>query len=286
MREIYGIAANKGDAEDVDMATTRKTLLKNITDAMNPMMMAIKPILHPIQLQLRQVVIAVRIAKSIVMWHETYYAFWISLACFVLSFAALWVPWSFIIRWTSRLLAWGLLGPWMAFVDRLYFADKPNMTEEERNAIIQHRVRSRYDAIAKAATDHQIRKERAIKQKNMSKYMFGNFTLRVPRFSEDVFLDKPLPASFSKRSDAPKVSIVDRKYGQRLTGDMIPMRQIQQKEHDEAPHRKKNVVFRTVGGTAHLMERSILRTGEHIPLMNRMFKKKAQDADSSQKKTL
>ena len=54
--------------------------------------------------------------------------------------------------------------------------------------------------------------------------------LRVPLLKEDLLWDDPLPSStavpFNPKKAAP-INIIQRKWGQRLTGDMIPIRYVQ-----------------------------------------------------------
>lgn len=214
-------------AADVDIATKKGGLLKNLS--VNPL----KPVLHPIQLQLKDVVVALRVGKSILLWEETYYAFWIVTFSFVASVLTIWIPWGFLIRWTLRIAAWVFLGPWMAIVDRIHFRGKPNMTAEEKEAVVKERLKSRYTDVIEAASNFRLRSERAVKLKAMKKYMFGKFLLRVPRFSEELYTDTPLPDSSATPYDADHAEAIvvkDRKYGQHLDGDMIPMRDIQAAE--------------------------------------------------------
>lgn len=58
-------------------------------------------------------------------------AFWLNLGCLVLAVSLL-IPWFFLIRWTSRIVVWTALGPWMRVVDIFYYTPMENMTEEER----------------------------------------------------------------------------------------------------------------------------------------------------------
>ena len=57
-------------------------------------------------------------------------AFWLTLGCLVLAVSLL-IPWFFLIRWTSRMVVWTALGPWMRVVDIFYYTPMENMTEEE-----------------------------------------------------------------------------------------------------------------------------------------------------------
>jgi hypothetical protein len=211
----------------VDITTKKGGLLEKIS--VNPL----KGVLHPIQLQLKEIVIALRIATSIVLWEETFYAFWIVTISFAVSVVMILIPWGLLLRWLFRIAAWIFLGPWMIIVDRLYFRDKPNMTDEEKKALFKERLRLKYVKTVEAASNYHVKNERAHKLKAMKKYMFGKYLIRVPRFREALYQDIPLPESSAKpyvASDAEAIVITDRKYGQNLSGDMVPQRDIQAAE--------------------------------------------------------
>lgn len=213
------------EQEEEDVSTSKDAgLLSNLS--VNPL----KPVLYPIQLQLKQAVVYIRIAKSIILWDETFTAFWITTASFAASLVLFWIPFGFLIRWSLRIVAFCVLGPWMALVDRWYFREKPGLTDAEKDAIVRQRLRTQVESAVLAAANYQIRKERTKKLKDMTKYLFGKFTLSVPRFCEDNFRDKPLPESYADPHDPdryPPVTIAERVYGQRLSGDMIPKREVQ-----------------------------------------------------------
>jgi len=97
----------EAEAEEEDTATKKAGIFKHLN--VNPL----KPVLHPIQLQLRELAVGIRIVKSIVMWEESYFAFWITTASFFGSFVLFWIPFGFLIRWTMRVAAFVVLGPWM-----------------------------------------------------------------------------------------------------------------------------------------------------------------------------
>ncbi|GKY95063.1 hypothetical protein MPSEU_000470500 [Mayamaea pseudoterrestris] len=230
-KKRLGVVVDDAEAEDAEIVNShRNNILSKVKDLVNPMTLTVKPVLHPIQLKLRSVIIGLRITKSIIMWDDFYYAWWITFFCFAISIMLVWIPWGWMMRWLLRVIAWVGFGPWMMLVDQKYFAENPDMTEKEREELIRKKVETRYDAVIKAASDYQVRKERIIKLKSMSTYMFGRFHLRVPRFNEDLITINPLPESYAKAYDpskAPPIHFVDHKYGQRLEGDMIPMRDIQ-----------------------------------------------------------
>lgn len=252
--------------EEDDVSSSGKGgLLQNLN--VNPL----KPVLYPIQLQLHQVVVYLRIAKSIVLWDETYFAFWITFGCFTASLVLFLIPFGFLLRWSLRVIVFLVLGPWMALVDRWYFRENPNLTAEEKDAIVRQRMRSRYETLMLAASNFQIRKERATKLRSMTKYMFGKFTLRVPRFCEDSFRDTPLPESYAvpfDKANAPTIEIAERKYGQRLSGDMIPKREVQVAAScKRQPRPSRNRILPFAGATDAVAE----KVSERVPLLGRVL---------------
>jgi hypothetical protein len=212
--------------EEDDMATAKTSAFKKFAGSVNPL----KPILHPIQLQLRGYAVSLRILKSVVLWEDKYYSFWITVACFVGSVAIIWIPFGFILRWLFRIIALLAFGPWMAIVDHYYFKGVLNLTDEEHAKLLEERFQSAYAEAVELAMNNQIKKERAFKLKSMKEFMFGRFLLAMPRFCEETFRDVPLPESFARpfpESEASQVIIAEKKYGQNLSGDMIPIREIQ-----------------------------------------------------------
>lgn len=190
----------------------------------------LRPILFPIQQQLRDIVVILRIARCIFTWNEAYYAFWITTACFALSLAFLFIPWTFLWRWLLRILVLVGLGPWMAIVDKKYFTKEPQLTERDRDEAFEKRLKNRYDEVLLSSKNYFQRKERAMKLKAMKKYLFGNRTLKVPIVCEDLFPDTPLPSSSCSPFDplaCDPIEMAHVKFGQTLKGDMIPQREIQ-----------------------------------------------------------
>ena len=290
-KKRLGVVVDDAGAEDADITEShRGNIFSKVKDFVNPMTLTVKPVLHPIQLKLRGLIINLRIVKSIVLWNDFYYAFWIALASFAVSILLIWVPWDWIMRWLLRLVAWVGFGPWMMLVDKKYFAENPDLTDKDRDELIRKKVETRYEAVIKAASEYQIRKERIVKLKSMSTYMFGRFHLRVPRFNEDLFSVAPLPESYAMPYDPSKAMshhVVDRKYGQRLEGDMIPMRDIQiaakkasvtkKQRRSLLPGRAGKMLGRFRKGVEPLERRvaDSIAEGEHfltdkVPLLGRM----------------
>ena len=184
----------------------------------------LKPILFPLQKHLEQACVAVRIARSLVTWEEPIYAFWIVLACMGGGLVLAFVPWGFILHWCFTISVWVFLGPWMKLAD--IFLMKKKSTEEEREEV-RARMREKYKELLASATHRQTKKEDLTKLKQMKRYMFGKFLAAVPRFKQARHIDTPLSSSHASPHVADtddSIDIVCRKYGQHLTGDMIPTR--------------------------------------------------------------
>ena len=295
LQEELGEELGEAEAEVEDIITTVegrfKELNVNPLDNVDPLnnVNPLKPVLYPIQLQLHKAVIGMRISRSILLWEESYYAFWIATVSFVVSVAVIWIPWGLLFCWLFRISVWLFLGPWMAIVDRIYFRAKPDMIDADENvevkdedAEVKAHLKStdmevpvsstsyffvlkdramklkdtthfvlglmfgrfrfvldlfadmalliRYMKCFSTGSGYHVLRERAVKDKDMKRYMYGKFLLRVPRFDEDLFADEPLPESRACPHDpltAGPISITRRKYGQALIGDMIPQRDIQ-----------------------------------------------------------
>lgn len=129
----------------------------------------------------------------------------------------------FILRWIFRVCVWVLLGPWMKLVDWFYM-QKPRTTEEEQKEV-EARLKSRYKELLAVAAQRQTVREEKTKLKDMKRYMFGKYLAVIPRFKQSRYVDCPLPASHASpfvATTSYSYDIVCRKYGQFLSGDMIP----------------------------------------------------------------
>ena len=194
----------------------------------------IKAALFPVQLLLGVACRKIRFVRHIVTWEESYFAFWITTASILLSVASLFVPWFWILKWTSRLVVWTVFGPWMKLLDIYYFSavDEPESEEQvklkEQQAALKRRL-----AATEAASRARIIRENAAKMKVMKKFMFGKFGMKIPILKEDRYADRPLPQSSATPYKAKNLSLAEvamqdagynrtRLPGQNLVGDMIP----------------------------------------------------------------
>jgi hypothetical protein len=180
-------------------------------------------VMLPIQRILGQICKAFRIVSSIVMWDESIYAFLLVNACLAIGTIFLFVPWSYFIRWTVRIVVWTFLGPWMKLVDIFYvqylIAGQLNETEA-----LKRLAKIKTEQISMAREAIMLKKELIVKTRAMKTYMFGKFITRVPQFKEYRFRDVPRHESTAtplKTKPGP-VIIFKKSLGQTLVGDMIP----------------------------------------------------------------
>lgn len=93
---------------DVDNIATKAA--EGLADSLN--VSPLKPILHPVQLKLRRIVLTCRFTSKFFLWKETYYAFWITTFSFFACALVALVPWGVVLRWVIRVSLVVMLGPW------------------------------------------------------------------------------------------------------------------------------------------------------------------------------
>ena len=193
----------------------------------------LRAVLAPLQGYIGLLCDTLRVVRDVVSWEESYIAFWVTAGCFVASFVCLFVPWFFIIRWTSRILAWTLLGPWMRAVDIYFYSKIENMTEEEIQKAREEMLEKRRLRTEEAALAAKIAREEAAKLKEMKKFLFGKFIMKFPTLKVDRWRDYPLPESTAEAYKAKPLDLASlamkeagfhrlRVPGQQLHGSMIP----------------------------------------------------------------
>lgn len=222
--EAYIQAETSKLEEEVDITTKARGGLSSLTLA------PFRGILLPLQQILHAVCITLRVSHSVVIWRDSFVAFWLATICFVATMILIWIPWGFIISWTFKIVVWVFLGPWMKLVDICYVKRKLSKEEAERKKEdLAQKFHARYDMLIGESLARKLRKESALKMKDMKKYMYGKFLMRVPVYKEERFFDDPNPESFAEPFDGSKfgeIHVVARKYGQMLKGDMIPERYV------------------------------------------------------------
>lgn len=193
----------------------------------------IKSVVHPYQLLLGGVCRALRFVKNIITWEESYFAFWVASGSAVLAIACLFVPWFWIIRWTSRITVWTLFGPWMKLVDIFYISTLVPESEGERKTRQSKEKLQKRLMTDEAKAQARLVREDTAKMKKMKKYMYGKFSLKIPTIKEERFVDRPLPESSAVPYQKKAMSLAElamqeagynrtRLPGQNLVGDMIP----------------------------------------------------------------
>jgi len=218
---------------------------------LTPMAVA-KKYLYPIQQTMIIVCEVVRFVRNIILWEEPIYSFWITMISFILSVLFYFVPWAFIVRWFSRLVAWALFGPWMKLLDTSGSPDSEELKEEAYRS-------TRRKAMQKTIAENRIKNELLIKLRDFKQYFFGKFLTKVPILKLDRYVDFPLPSSSAEsivKEDGATLAEAalaeadkedHREAGQRLKGLMIP----KVAEAEESSN-TGNVVSR----------KSLLRTGD------------------------
>jgi hypothetical protein len=114
-----------------------------------------------------------RLIKIIVTWEEGVVSFWITAGFLLAGIVSLLLPWTFLLTWTGRLIVWGLLGPQMKVVDLILHANKKN------DATLRELI-EKFDVQSKIA---RIRREEALKLKDMKCLAFGEYSIQVPSFN-------------------------------------------------------------------------------------------------------
>jgi hypothetical protein len=193
----------------------------------------IKAALFPVQQLVGVVCRKLRFVKNIIIWEESYFSFWIANGCMILAVASLFVPWFWLILWTSRVVAWVLFGPLMKLVDIFYVSTlKPETEDEIARRKMQERLKRRL-LTTEAAERARIIREDAAKMKVMKQFMFGKFGMHIPLLKEDRYVDRPLPQSSAMPHKTKALTLAElamqeagynrtRLPGQNLFGDMIP----------------------------------------------------------------
>lgn len=192
-----------------------------------------KPILFPVQQNLAMICRYLRHVKYVIFWEECYISFWVVTGCLILAVIFLFVPWLFIMKWTFRIVAWTIFGPWMKLVDVYYVSKIQPPSEEELEQRKERERAKRRLATSNAVTEARIKREQIVKTNAFKKFMFGKYVTRVPVLKEDRYRDLPLPESMAHpyRPDLiplSELAMQDAGYrrsrlpGQHLVGDMIP----------------------------------------------------------------
>ena len=114
-----------------------------------------------------------RFMKIILTWEESFVSFWITATFLGAGGVTMFLPWQFILTWTSRFVVWGFLGPHMKFVD-LYFRANSKADENVKRLVQNFDVQSNMA---------RLRREEAVKAKEIKAIAFGDYSIQVPSFN-------------------------------------------------------------------------------------------------------
>lgn len=152
--------------------------------------------------------------KSIIIWEESLTSFWITTICLAAGFIGLLLPWRFILYHGGRIVVWGFMGPQMRLVDE-FLRSSSDADKEKSDMFFQKQRRLA-----------RIRREEAVKLKDMKCLAFGDYVTLIPSFNLPKHYDRALHTSSAiyvppeeKQKDLPATS---RLPGQNLHGIMIP----------------------------------------------------------------
>lgn len=211
---------------------------------------------------LSQVCVKIRLIRNVFMWSEAEVAFFITIALFGSSFVALFIPWAFLLRWTSRVVVWVGMGPWMKIVDSIL-----NGSNEERRRQ-NNKEKSSKQIVQAFMQQHKlarIQRENALKMKAFRKLLFGKYNTKVPlRGFLSRHEDIPLPESFAEllsdefiqnSSTSPAYYIP----GQNLTGgELLPRIGLDKGRQQAVAQEEKKVLLSQYNSLAEMRESGLL----------------------------
>ncbi len=145
---------------------------------------------------LSSICLQIRFVRNVFNWSEAEIAFFVTLAFLGSSVIALFIPWAFLLRWTSRVVTWVFLGPWMRVVDAILHGSNDEKRRKHEKAKASKQIVQSFRQQHKLAREQR---ESALKMKAFRKILFGRYNTHVP---ERGFLsrheDIPLPESFAE----------------------------------------------------------------------------------------
>lgn len=247
-KELIDSAEKKAAARAIEIANEQEMLQKELEEigganaeissnlgpkvTLDPRQALGRKYLFPVQQALLQACEWIRFLRNIFLWEESYYSFWVTLVSFVLSIVFIFVPWIFLIRWTSRIVTWTLFGPWMKLLD-VYLAKANQRSKDDELKAEEADRLGRKKQMEKTIEEARIRNELAFKLRAFKQYFFGKFLTKVPILKVDRFIDLPLPSSSARpyvkessivatRAFNKADSMAQKDRGQHLEGVMIP----------------------------------------------------------------
>ena len=122
-----------------------------------------KRILLPAQMEIHRICVLLRVVRSILIWRESSVAFCIVTTSFLACALLALIPWAILIRWSFTIVVWVFLGPWMKIVDICYFRNRQGLDLQQ----------DQIDFLLGESERIKLQKEKAIKKKDIKRYMFG-----------------------------------------------------------------------------------------------------------------
>mmetsp|Transcript_24379 Transcript_24379/g.28228 ORF Transcript_24379/g.28228 Transcript_24379/m.28228 type:complete len:282 (+) Transcript_24379:3-848(+) len=219
LKELYGQGSTEPEklsSEQVDKKDGNQVV--DTINTVNPLTTS----LLPYQQMLGEAASYIRIFRSIIHWDESFYAFLILNTSVAVGIIFLFVPWGWVLRWLFRLMIWIFLGPWMKLVD-LYVLPKMFGTDLDKYKRLANFAKEQLDSIGISKETILKKREEVYKHRAMKRYMFGKYSVQVPRFKDYHYRDTPLPESSATPVLGNREIIIHKRYpGQTLTGEMIP----------------------------------------------------------------
>ena len=185
----------------------------------------LKKFLYPVQQHLATVCAGVRFVRNVYIWHEPYFAFFLTATSILVGIVFLLVPWAFVLHWTGRIVAWVVFGPHMKLVDIFYYKKMKAATDEEERESLLSQYRAK---LSQARANDELaftRTEDAAKLKVVKKILYGKWIAKVPVINPERYLALPLHKSYAEPYEPAEDSTRSlplRIAGQGLAGDMIP----------------------------------------------------------------
>lgn len=168
-----------------------------------------KPNLFSLQQQLIATIEWIRIMRRILTWEEAVLSFWLSLIFLIVTVIFLFIPWLSVLRFFSTVFVWTFLSPLMKLIDVIFFQDILPSNHTNSSSSWKQSIRA---AVFKFTLRSRIRREAEVKSIDMKQYLFGSYSIRIPRLSVDLVTDFPLPTSKATPLNSDPVSLAVRHY--------------------------------------------------------------------------
>ena len=126
-----------------------------------------------------------RFIKMILTWEESVVSFWITATLLFAGAVTLLLPWAFILTWSGRIITWGLFGPQMKIVDFMLQAQQAR-NNSQTGASTDAEDKPLKSLVSKFQEQFKLarmRREEAVKLKDIKSLAFGKYSIQVPSFS-------------------------------------------------------------------------------------------------------